>query len=173
MLVADADAGHTWRTLATLPEPGLETHQGIGNASVTGSGKRAVVSCTPRAFTNRSDLFDRGGFIAVVDLLSGNVTRLTVTVGLAYVDPGCGASRTAIVTEASADGRSEKTQFQAVDATTAKIVRTGAVDSRATSAVPVGKDVIAAAGRVSRVRDTAGGADGSMEISSLPPGPRG
>ncbi|WP_188273459.1 hypothetical protein [Streptomyces sp. CBMA152] len=146
VLVADANAGYTWRTVATLSEPGLDTDQWIGNACVTGSGKRAVVVYAPRAFTNRDDLFDRGAFTAVVDLQSGKVTKLALNASLAYFDPGCGAGETAVVTQASADGNSEQTQFQTVDAATGKIVSTGTVDGQATSAVPVGKDVIAAAG---------------------------
>ncbi|MGW1198851.1 golvesin C-terminal-like domain-containing protein [Streptomyces sp. NPDC002536] len=146
VLVADASAGYTWRTAATLSEPGLETDQWIGNACVTGSGKRAVVVYAPRAFTNRDYLFDRGAFTAVVDLESGKVTKLPVNASLAYFDPGCGAGETAVVTQASADGTSEQTQLQTVDAAAGKVVSTGTVDGQATSAVPVGKDVIAAAG---------------------------
>ncbi|MEV5508239.1 hypothetical protein [Streptomyces orinoci] len=146
VLVADANAGYTWRTAATLSEPGLETDQWIGNACVTGSGKRAVVVYAPRAFTNREYLFDRGAFTAVVDLGSGKVTKLPLNASLAYFNPGCGAGETAVVTQANTDGKSEQTQLQTIDAATGKIVSTGTVDGQATSAVPVGRDVIAAAG---------------------------
>ena len=76
LLVADAADGYRWRTAATLSEPGVETDQWIGNACVTGSGRRAVVVYAPRTFTNREALFDRGGFTAVVDLRHGVVRKL-------------------------------------------------------------------------------------------------
>ena len=53
--------------MATLSEPGFDVDQWIGNACLTGSGRRLVVVYGPRTFTNRADLFDRGGFTAVVD----------------------------------------------------------------------------------------------------------
>ena len=42
LLVAEAKTGYTWRTVATLSQPGVETDRWIGNACVTGSGQRAV-----------------------------------------------------------------------------------------------------------------------------------
>ncbi|MFI9724358.1 hypothetical protein ACIHFE_32780 [Streptomyces sp. NPDC052396] len=146
VLVADANTGYTWHTAATLSEPSLETDQWIGNACLTGSGKRAVVVYAPRAFINREYLFDRGAFTAVVDLASGKVTKLPLNASLAYFNPGCGAGETAVVTQANSDGKSQQTQLQTVDATTGKIVSTGVVNGQATSAIPVGKNVIAAAG---------------------------
>ncbi|WP_280665213.1 MULTISPECIES: hypothetical protein [unclassified Kitasatospora] len=146
LLVADAKAGYTWRTVATLAEPGLETDQWIGNACVTGSGKRAVVVYAPRSFTDSQDLFDRGGFTAVVDLDTGAVTKLPVNASLAYFDPGCGAGETAVVTQAAEDGTGAQTQLQTVDAAAGKVTATATVDGQATSAVPVGDRIVAAAG---------------------------
>lgn len=54
-LVAEAKTGYTWRTAATLSEPGLDADAWIGNACVTASGKRAVVVYAPRTFTNDLD----------------------------------------------------------------------------------------------------------------------
>lgn len=90
VLVAEAKTGYTWRTAATLRKPGLEADAWVGNACVTGSGTKAVVVYAPRAFTNDEELFARGGFSAVVDLVSGEVTDLPVRTTLAYYNPGCG-----------------------------------------------------------------------------------
>jgi hypothetical protein len=65
VLVADSRSGYTWRTAATLFEPGFDTDRWIGNACLTGSGRRVVVVYAPRQFTNRAQLFDRGAFAAV------------------------------------------------------------------------------------------------------------
>lgn len=87
VLTAEARTGYSWRTVATLAQPGLDTDQWIGNACVTASGKRVVVVYAPRTFTNRGDLFDRGGFTAVVDLDTGAVIPLPVHTSLAYSTP--------------------------------------------------------------------------------------
>ncbi|MGY3516760.1 SGNH/GDSL hydrolase family protein [Micromonospora sp. PTRAS2] len=61
LLVADEAQAYAWRTAATLAEPGLDADQWIGQACVTGSGRRAVVVYGPRTFTNREPLMQRGG----------------------------------------------------------------------------------------------------------------
>ncbi|WP_237102493.1 hypothetical protein [Nonomuraea sp. MG754425] len=48
VLAADARSGYTWRTAATLAEPGFDTDRWIGNACLTGSGRRPVVVYAPR-----------------------------------------------------------------------------------------------------------------------------
>src|SRR5262245_58001486 len=57
LLVAEARTGYAWRTAATLKQPGVEADQWIGNACVTGSGRRALVVYAPRTFTNKPTLF--------------------------------------------------------------------------------------------------------------------
>ncbi|MFD4832704.1 hypothetical protein ACFWPV_23020 [Streptomyces uncialis] len=49
LLTATEKSGYSWTTLASLAELGFEADQWIGNACVTGSGKRAVVVHAPRA----------------------------------------------------------------------------------------------------------------------------
>ncbi len=146
LLVAEGKSGYTWRTAATLSEPGLQTDQWIGNACVTASGRRAVVVYAPRGFTNRQHLYDRGAFAATVDLDSGKVNKLPLNASLAYFDPGCGSGETAVITQAADEGKSEQTQLQTVDAASGKVVATNTVNGQATSAVPVGTDVVAASG---------------------------
>lgn len=60
LLTARKKDGYTWRSTASLSEPGLEADAWIGNACVTGSGRRAVVVYAPRTFTNKPQLMARG-----------------------------------------------------------------------------------------------------------------
>jgi hypothetical protein len=160
ILVAEAKTGYAWRTAATLNQPGVEADQWIGNACVTGSGRRAVVVYAPRTFTNRPVLFDRGGFTAVVDLVTGVVTRLAVRTSLAYFNPGCGTGETAVLTQGG-EGL-DKTRVIAVDAAKQKLGKRIEVPGQLTSALPVGKEIVAAdADAVVRVR-----ADGSRVVLS-------
>ncbi|MFT7835249.1 GDSL-type esterase/lipase family protein [Saccharothrix sp. BKS2] len=144
VLVADASTGYTWRTAATLSEPGFEADQWIGNACVTGSGKRAVVVYAPRIFTNRDQLAGRGGFGATVDLDTGAVTKLPVRSSLAYFNPGCGAGEGAVFTEEGDDlGRTRLTKL---DAGTSALAKPVEVEGQVTSAVPTAAGVVAASG---------------------------
>jgi hypothetical protein len=145
LLIAAAKTGYTWRTVATLREPGIDTDQWIGNACLTGSGRRAVVVYAPRHFTNRDNLFGRGGFAAVVDLTTGAVRKLAVGVSLAYYDPGCGAAETAVLTQSAVTDLG-RTRLHVVDAARAAIVRRVELAGQITSAVPVGGGIVAAGG---------------------------
>jgi hypothetical protein len=145
LMVAEARTGYTWRTVATLAEPWIETDRWIGNACLTASGRRAVVVYAPRHFTNRAHLFDRGAFAAVVDLSSGAVTKLDVTVSLAYYDPGCGTGETAVLTQSGAVDLG-RTRLHVVDTARAAVVRRHELAGEVTSAVPVGDRVVAARG---------------------------
>ncbi|MFH8991095.1 hypothetical protein [Streptomyces sp. NPDC017940] len=90
VMVADAKDGYAWRTAASLSEPGFDTDTWIGNACVTESGKYAAVAYAPRTFTNKPDLMARGAFTAVLNLASGQVTKLPFQATLGYFSPGCG-----------------------------------------------------------------------------------
>jgi hypothetical protein len=152
VLVAEARSGYAWRTAATLTEPGFDVDEWIGNACLTGSGRRLVVVYAPRTFTNDADLFDRGGFTAVVDLRTGQVTKLPVLGSLAYFNPGCGTGETAVVAQYGGDragdpspGRAQSRLLK-IDAATGRISAPLLLNTEVTSAVPVGGDVIAAGG---------------------------
>jgi hypothetical protein len=145
LLVAEASTGYTWRTAATLGEPWIETDQWVGNACVTGSGERAVVVYAPRHFTNRAHLFDRGAFVAVVDLTDGHVTKLDTTVSLAYYNPGCGTGETAVLTQSGVVDFGI-TRLHTVDTTTGAVVRSQELAGEVTSAIPTGDGVTAAWG---------------------------
>jgi hypothetical protein len=162
VLVATARTGYSWRTVASLGEPGFDADQWIGNACLTGSGRRLVVVYAPRTFTNKADLFDRGGFTAVVDLQTGAVTKLPVLTSLAYFNPGCGTAETAVLTQLGgsrvddpAHARLASRLFT-VDTTTGKLSAPITLNTEVTSAVPVGRDIVAA-GAKRLVRVEAGG----------------
>lgn len=144
VLVADERAGYAWRTAATLAEPGFDTDAWIGNACVTASGRRAVVVYAPRTFTNKPELFARGAFAAVVDLNTGEVTKLRRQVSLAYYNPGCGTGETAVLTQGGGEDR-KSTRLLRVDAATGKVAAPIEVSGQLTSAVPVGAGRIVAA----------------------------
>ncbi|MGK5637203.1 hypothetical protein ACSNOK_02630 [Streptomyces sp. URMC 126] len=151
VLVAEKKAGYAWKTAATLSEPGFDADMWIGNACVTGSGRRAVVAYAPRTFTNKSELMARGAFTAVVDLTTGRVTKLDRQASLAYFSPGCGTGETAVLTQAGGE-KKNATRLVEVDAAAGKRGRTIEVKGQVTSAVPVGGSIVAAdAARLVRI----------------------
>jgi len=146
ILAADARDGYAWRTVATLAEPGFETDRWIGNACLTQSGRRVVAVYAPRTFTNHEQLSARGGFTAVVDLVTGAVRRLPVTSSLAYYNPGCGTGETATLTQ-EGDEKLSGTRLIRVDAATGKTGTPARLSGQVTSAVPTGDGFTAARGR--------------------------
>ena len=148
LLAADSSTAYQWRTLATLAEPGFGTDLWIGNACVTGSGRRAVVTYAPREFTNDPTLMERGAFAAVVDLTTGKVTKLADQVTLAYFNPGCGTGETAVLTQIG-DDAGDATRLLTVNTVTGGITRRQPEKVEVTSAVPVGDSIVGAtAGRL-------------------------
>ncbi|HET6534100.1 MAG TPA: SGNH/GDSL hydrolase family protein, partial [Actinoplanes sp.] len=167
VLVAEARTGYAWRTAATLAESWIEADQWVGNACVTGSGRRAVVTYAPRHFTNRGHLFDRGAFAAVVDLASGAVTKLDATVSLAYYNPGCGTGETAVLTQGGAADLG-RTRLHLVDTTRGRRVRTHDLPGEVTSAVPVRDRIVAALGAQLAEIDPAGSVRRLTGTSGVP-----
>ncbi|NDU72089.1 hypothetical protein GWI34_05540 [Actinomadura sp. DSM 109109] len=154
LLVADKKTGYSWRTAASLSEPGFDTDMWIGNACVTGSGRRAVVAYAPRTFTNKPDLMARGAFAAVIDLNTGKVTKFERQVSLAYFSPGCGLGESAVFTRFGGETKNA-TQLIKVNAATAKLGKPVQLKGEVTSAVPVGEAIIAADGtRLVKITDT-------------------
>ncbi|MEU4570703.1 SGNH/GDSL hydrolase family protein [Micromonospora sp. NPDC023956] len=160
LLVADEAQAYSWRTAATLAEPGFDTDQWIGQACVTGSGRRAVVVYAPRTFTNRELLMQRGGFAAVVDLKTGAVTKLAERVSLAYHNPGCGAGEKAVISrleQPRTAGEAAHTWLGTVDASRpTRAVAAVRAAGQVSSALPVGNTVVGAKGN-NVVRIGAGG----------------
>jgi hypothetical protein len=145
LLVADARTGYTWRTAATLSEPGVETDAWVGNACLTASGRRAVVVYAPRQFTNRARLFHRGAFAAVVDLVTGKVTKLPLGVSLAYYNPGCGAGEAAVLTQSGGDDL-RRTRLHWLDTAAGKLRWRLEVPGQVTSGIPVRDRIVVADG---------------------------
>lgn len=145
ILTADKKTGYTWKTATTLSEPGLDADAWIGNACVTGSGKRAIAVYAPRTFTNKPELMTRGAFTAVVDLTNGKVTKLAVQSSLAYFSPGCGRGEKAVVSQFTDDSATHTaTRLVTVDALAGTAGRPLKLDGQVTSAIPY-QDGIAAA----------------------------
>ncbi|MEU8613319.1 hypothetical protein AB0C29_35575 [Actinoplanes sp. NPDC048791] len=145
ILVADSAKGYAWRDAATLAEPGFATDRWVGNACITGSGRRVVAVYAPRNFTNHAELSGRGGFTAVVDLDTGAVTRLPVTTSLAYFNPGCGTDENVALTQ-EGDENLPKTRLLKLDAGRATLAKAVELTGQATSAVPAGAGFFAARG---------------------------
>ncbi|WP_182885212.1 hypothetical protein [Microbispora sp. H10885] len=145
LLVAEAGKGYQWRTLATLNEPGMDTDQWIGNACLTGSGSRVMAVYAPRHFTNRSELFARGAFAAVIDVRTGAVTKLHDQVTLAYFNPGCGPDDVVALTQ-GADENHRTSRLLRVKAGTGKVEDPLVIQGQITSAVPYGEGYVGARG---------------------------
>ncbi|WP_210585454.1 hypothetical protein [Streptomyces sp. GESEQ-35] len=147
LLVAEESNGYAWKTAATLSEPGFDTDTWIGNACLTASGKRAVVSYAPRTFTNKPELMARGAFAATVDLTTGKVTKLPFQASLAYFSPGCGSGEQAVFTQLSHEGDTQQqTRLISVDATTGRAGTSVTYPGQVTSAVPTKGGIVAAHG---------------------------
>jgi hypothetical protein len=146
VLVADRRDAYRWRIATTLAEPGLDTDLWIGRACVTGSGRRAVVVYAPRQFANREALLGGGAFAAVVDLVSGTVTKLAERTTMAYYNPGCGAGETAALSRLSSDERTASTSVSVVDAAAARVVRTVRASGELTSPLPLRGRIVGAYG---------------------------
>ncbi|WP_328668406.1 hypothetical protein [Streptomyces sp. NBC_00328] len=147
ILTARKRDGYAWRSTASLSEPGFEADAWIGNACVTGSGRRAVVVYAPRTFTNKPQLMARGGFTAVVDLPSGRVTKLRLKTSLSYYNPGCGPGDTAVLTQSGGEDL-PGTRLVRLDTATGRFGRPISLQGQVTSAVPtVDGSVVGAFGR--------------------------
>jgi hypothetical protein len=145
ILGARSGDGYSWRTIATLSEPGVSTDQWVGNACLTSSGRKVVAVYAPRHFTNRAWLFTRGAFAAVVDVKSGEVTKLKDQVSLAYYNPGCGAGDKVALTQGSTDDR-RTTRLFAVDSDSKSLTQPVVIEGQVTSATAVADGIVAAAG---------------------------
>lgn len=143
VLAARAKDGYAWRTVASLSEQAFDADQWIGNACATASGKKLVVVYAPRTFTNKPDLFERGGFTAVVDLESGAVKKLPVQSTLAYYSPGCGSGERAVLSQHGTETLG-KTRLLEVDAAAGTVAAPIEMPGQLTSAIPTKEGIVAA-----------------------------
>lgn len=150
VLAADLGDGYSWRTVATLREPGFETSSWVGNTCLTSSGRYVVATYAPREFTNHEDSFLRGAFTAVVDLESGDVRRLPIRSTMAYHNPGCGDGEHAVIAQQRSGGTATigaATRLFRVDAASGEVSGPVTVPGQVTSALPTRGGIVAAAGR--------------------------
>ena len=167
VLAARANDGYAWRTITSLAEAGFEADQWIGDACATASGKKLVVTYAPRTFTNKVELFERGGLTATVDLETGAVKKLPVHSTLAYYSPGCGNGESAVITQLATESKGKTRLFQ-VDAAAATLASPIEVSGQVTSAIPTKNGIVAADdGRLITV-DAKGAARHLAKTSSLP-----
>ncbi|MEV4377329.1 SGNH/GDSL hydrolase family protein [Streptosporangium sp. NPDC049644] len=145
VLAAEQSSGYQWRTVATLSEPGMDTNQWVGNVCVTGSGKSIVAVYAPRHFTNRPHLFSRGAFAAIIDVDTGEVTKLKQQTSLAYYNPGCGSGDQAVLTQGTIEGRAS-TGLLRIDTAKKAMAERVITAGQVTSAVAAGTKVFAAKG---------------------------
>ncbi|MFD7534014.1 SGNH/GDSL hydrolase family protein [Streptomyces sp. NPDC059819] len=147
VLTAVAKDGYRWKTAATLSESGFDTDTWIGNVCVTESGTRAAVAYAPRTFTNKPELMTRGAFAALVDLTTGKVTKLPFQVTLGYFSPGCGTGEDSVFSQFTDDGsKRNETRLIRVDSARGTAEAPITLPGQVTSAVPVGKQIVAARG---------------------------
>ncbi|MQY36938.1 hypothetical protein SRB17_49400 [Streptomyces sp. RB17] len=148
ILVADSSKAYAWKTVASLSEPGMPADSWIGNQCVIDHDHAAVVYA-PRTFTNKPDLMQGGAFAAIVDLGSGQVTKLPFTASLAYFDPSCNPeTHTAAFTAFRDMNDPAATRTRVVTVNTAgRILSKSATKGEVTSAVPVKDGAIGALGR--------------------------
>ncbi|KOU80755.1 hypothetical protein ADK94_28275 [Streptomyces sp. XY593] len=147
ILVADSSQAYAWKAVATLAEPALPADSWIGNQCVMDRDHAAVVYA-PRTFTNKPDLMQGGAFTAIVNLATGQVTKLPFTASLAYFDPSCNTDlHTAAFTSFRDmnDPEATRTRVITVD-TEGKTTGTAAAKGEITSAVPVKDGTVAALG---------------------------
>ncbi|MEU1038609.1 hypothetical protein [Streptomyces sp. NPDC005907] len=148
VLVADSAKAYEWKTATVLAEPGMPADSWIGNQCVIDNAHAAVVYA-PRTFTNKPDLMQGGAFAAIVNLDSGNVTKLPFTASLAYFDPTCNPDTHTVAFTAYRDMNDpERTKTRVMTVNTAgKTTGTTVTGGEVTSAVPVKDGTVAALGR--------------------------
>ncbi|MFD7017380.1 Tat pathway signal protein [Streptomyces sp. NPDC059928] len=148
ILVADSDTAYAWKTAAKLSEPALPADSWMGNQCLMDHEHAAVVYA-PRSFTNKPDLMQGGAFTAVVNLASGQVTKLPFSASLAYFDPSCNTTtHTAAFTAFRDMNDPALTQSRVITVDTGgKTIASAAARGELTSAVPVKDGAVAALGR--------------------------
>jgi hypothetical protein len=150
VLVAREASGYTWRSVATLGDPAVQTDLWVGQGCVTASGDYAVVVYAPEQITNMAAAQGVLARAAVVNLRNGAVRQLGGGFSIAYFDPGCGTGTQAVLTEGGwADDTSTApalTTLAVVNARTGTISATVRVPGQVTSAVPYAGQIVAAGG---------------------------
>jgi hypothetical protein len=143
VLTAQSSDGYAWNATAVLPTPVTDTDLWVSNSCVTSSGDYMAVVYAPRSVTNDEDAFGGGARAAIVDLESGEVSDLGAGYTISYFNPGCGVGDTVTITRFEPGYTT--TRIAVVDAASAAVRRTTAVDGLVTSAVSEGDGTVLAA----------------------------
>jgi len=77
VLAAAEKSAYSWRTVATLGDPGVETTQWIGQGCVTASGRYMVVVYAPQQVTNMAGEMGVLGRAAIVNLETALSAKLS------------------------------------------------------------------------------------------------
>jgi hypothetical protein len=150
VLAASEASGYSWRTVATLGNPEIQTNLWIGQACVTESARYAVVVYAPEQVQNMAGAQGLLARAAIVNLRSGTVRQLGTGFSIAYFDPGCGTGNQAVLTEggwaADSSAAPASTTLVVVDARTGAMSAPVRVPGQVTSAVPYRGQIAAAGG---------------------------
>lgn len=144
VFVSRMSDGYQWREIAALSVLGFETDRWVGNACLTSDGGWLAVVYAPRSFTNDETLFTRGGFAAVVNVSTGEVTPIDGGYSLSYFDPGCGVGDQITLSQFSSENGTRIVELSASDPTGARAVVVG---DQVTSVAPTGTGLVGALGR--------------------------
>jgi hypothetical protein len=145
LYVASRQGGWRWRPLATIQPGGGEGQGWIGQECVTGDGHTVVAVVAPWSASNSAAGMDAGGLAYAVTVPGGAVRPLAGGLSLAYFDPGCGLGDTVALTS-YAGPQQRPTKVSVLDAATGAVTATSTVPGEVTSAVPVGRRILAAQG---------------------------
>ena|GEM_PF-1504529 len=144
VFVSRMSEGYQWREIAALRVVGLETDRWIGNACLTSDERWLAIVFAPRSFTNDETLFTRGGFAAVVDVTTGEVTHLTGGYSLSYFNPGCGVGDRVALSQFSNQDATRIVEFSASAPSDTNVVE---VADQVTSVVPTSAGLVGALGQ--------------------------
>lgn len=129
----------TWRAVATVRPPGIDTDSWIDELCVTDDRTHALVTVAPAAANNDPAGLLAGATAYTVDLNTGHATAVADHVALQYHTPGCGAGSSAVLTRyTDPDLGPATSEVIGVNAASGKVVFDRTLAGQYTSVVPVG-----------------------------------
>lgn len=166
---AREDEGFAWRHMATIQPNRIGEVAWTGYYCVSGTGRHLVAVVAPAIAANRPVLRDRGGFAYDVDTSTGVVRPIVGAVALKYHSPGCGVDDRAVLSRGLGFDQ-EATELLSVDLASAKVDRVIRVAGQVTSAVPIGRRIIAAMDKALVEVIEGRGADATQQVLARLPG---
>jgi lysophospholipase L1-like esterase len=144
LFAASAGGSWRWQPLATLQPAGYHGERWIGEQCLTGDGRYVVAVVAPWSAQNSAAGMAAGGTAYVIDAHTGRVRPLAGGVAVTYFDPGCGVAASAALTRFTAD--ESRTQVLLANLDTGAVSSLPVITGELTSAVPAGREVLAARG---------------------------